>query len=721
MIARGKKIYLCRPDRSIITELNGIQTDTVSYSTHVKDYDELTFTVDEYIVVNGEKVKSSGYDLLDVYLNLYLEDIGYFQMQHPSTSNDGTKETKSINAYSLEKEWEQHDWQGLKVNTGDEDSLEQLAADNLNELGLAKEFVVFYRPDKTDLSLIHLMLEKMPGWSVSDEDIDPLLWNRKMRIDENNINMYALATSVIAPRLECIISFDTITKHIKAISKARLNDYTYNTNIFIGYRNLANAVDISVNEDSVYTRFSCQGDDDLDFRDINYGDNHVYNYSYFMRTPYMRAAENYITDEGLNPLLDEWDNNLTEVEGIIPKLEYWMSWRDENRNDFITLSKSRANVNDLIYDIQYKVPNDGDDWSQWDSMAEDLLLQNQRYYNAQLTLLQVSVDDDPQYDSEGNYIPWKKQDGTVNHELYMEKLYNLENWFGGYFTYYEIITYILPNIQTAIDNLGQPEKKDYNKEYLTDWELYGIKELEAKQKEYNEELISLAKYSKPWSQMTAEEKAAFGNDEDIYSADQISESELEKMAVQARKIYMERNGLEKDSWAEYEYRPQSEKNANQAAGLHALYKLHFMKNVKAERRVESELFDLEESRRVFDTLVSSDEKERIANWEHIRWQAYMRTEGFVHAPYEKTKELYDSLYMGDAKATAALTRAALRKARIHPTIGDNENHLPKISRLLGDPNDPEFFHKNDLRFVNSIPDLISAYYKIVSAEGHQKA
>ena len=205
----------------------------------------------------------------------------------------------------------------------------------------------------------------------------------------------------------------------------------------------------------------------------------------------------------------------------------------------------------------------------------------------------------------------------------------------------------------------------------------------------------------------------FGSDEDIYGTDQISESELEKMAVQARKIYMKRNGLENEIWAPYEYRPQSEKNANQAAGLHALYKLHFMNNVKAERRVESELYDPEESEKVFDTLVSPDEREIIANWEHIRWQAYMRTEGFVHSPYEKTKELYDSLFTGNAKETAALTRAALLKARIHPTIGDNEIHLRLISTLLGDPDDPDFFHKNDLRFVKSIPDLISAYYRIV--------
>lgn len=520
MIARGKRLYLCRPDRTIITELNGVQTGSVNYSTHVKDYDEISFDVDEYIVVDGVEVKSNGYDLLDVYLNIYLEDIGYFQMQHPTTANDGTKETKSVVAYSLEKEWEQKDWVGLKVNTGETDSLEQLAEDNVDDLGFAKEFVVFYRPDKKDLSLIHLMLTKMPGWSVSDDDIDPVLWNKRMRIEQDSVNMYALATSVIAPCLDCLIYFDTITKHIKAISKERLNDYTFNTNIFIGYRNLANAVNITVDEDSVYTRFNCQGDDELDFRDINYNDSHAIDYSYFMREPYMSGGAYYLTDESDNTLTDENGNILEENYGFIGKIQRWLDWRDEHRNEFVELSKKRAKLNEQIYEVQYRVPNDGDDWSQWDDMTEELLLQNQKYYNALLTSLQVSVDDNPQYDSSGNYIPWKKADGSVDHDKYMGMLYALNNEYGGYYTYYEIITYILPNIQIALDNLDviDDNKKDYVTAYETDWELYGIEELKGKKKDYQNQLDTLSAYSKPWSQMTDEEKAMYAGSEDMYNA-----------------------------------------------------------------------------------------------------------------------------------------------------------------------------------------------------------
>lgn len=518
MIGRGKRIYLCRPDRTVVCQLNGIRSSDVDYSVHVKDYNQLSFKVDEYIIVNGEKVKSNGYDLLDVYLNLYLEDEGYFQMQHPEVANDGKQEYKTIVAYSLEKEWEQHNWVGLKVNTADPDSLEMLAENNINDLGFAKEYVTFYRPDKQDLSLVHLMLKKMKGWSVSDEDIDPVLWHKKIRIEENNISLYALATSVIAPKLECLFLFDTVNKKIKAIDKTRLDRYTYDTNIFIGFRNLANHVNIDVDEDSVYTRFNCQGNDELSIADVNFGDSHIVDYSYFMREPYMGTDNLVLIDESDNYLTDEHSTVLGIHETLVWKVQQWIDWRNANRQSFIDLSKQRAEINADIYDIKYSLPNDGTYWKQWDDMTEDLLNENLQYYNALVTSLQISVDPSPQYDSSGKYIPWKNSSGKVDHDRYLSELYKLGNGYGGYYTYYETITYIIPNIEIAIENLGKVEKKDYIVAYETDWTLYGIEELTAKKSDYTNQLETLSAYSKPWSSMTKEEKAVYANDENMYNA-----------------------------------------------------------------------------------------------------------------------------------------------------------------------------------------------------------
>ena len=490
MIERGKKIYLCRPDLTIVTVLNGVQTTSATLHEQIKDYAEISFNVDKFINTNEGRVLSNGYELLDVYLYLYLEDIGFFQMQYPKTVNDGNKEFRQIVAYSIDKEWSQKKWVGLKVNTGEKDSVEALVDGNTDELGYAKEFVKFYNPSNHNLSLIHLMLTKMQGWTVRDADIDPLLWSKKIRIDEDDISMYALATNVVAPKADCLIMFDSKNRRIKAYSRTNLDSYHYDTNIFIGYRNLAKQIDIDVNEDSVFTRFSVNNSEKLDIRDVNYNDTHIYDYSYFLRDPYMPST-------------------------LVTKIQSWASWRDDHRDDFAELSLEQKQINREIYDVQYRVPTNGSDWTQWDGKSEELLEKNLDYYNAVLTTLQISVDPDPQYDQQGNYIPWKTG-GEVDHDRYLEALAEQDNGYGGYYTYYEILNYTIPNIEAAIENGEDVGSADYVTAYETDWQLYGIEELEAKRRNYEGQLESLSAYSKRWVDMTAAEKALYINDSDMY-------------------------------------------------------------------------------------------------------------------------------------------------------------------------------------------------------------
>lgn len=492
-----KKIYLCGPDLVPITVLNGVKTETVEYDEHVKDFDTLAFEVDEYINVDGKRVKSNGYDDLEVYMNLYLEDIGCFQMQHPSTENDGSHETKTVTAYSLEREFMDKDFVGFKINTGETDSFEYLAADNLREDGMAKEYVVFYRPDKKDLSLIHLVMEKMPGWSVEDDDIDNELWNLKLSFSEDNINLYALLTSTIAPKAECIFMFDTLHRKIKVIGKKKLDSYRYETNVFIGYRNLAQSVSVSVDEDSIYTRFNCEGADSLKLNDWNYNDSRIFDISYFTREPYMSSS----------------------LQGKVKK---WVKWREDNRETFAELSKRRAAKNEEIYELKYRVPNDADAYKQWDNMKKDALTKNLNYYYSLLGPMQLAVDPDPQYttdaDGKQKYVPWKKSDGSVDHERYLAEQKKLldANKVSSYYSYYEIITYVIPNIEIAIVNYDitkTDEKKSYVKGYEEDWKLYGTEEIEGRRKDYLNRLETLKQYEKPWNELTDEEKKGYAGNE----------------------------------------------------------------------------------------------------------------------------------------------------------------------------------------------------------------
>ena len=212
----------------------------------------------------------------------------------------------------------------------------------------------------------------------------------------------------------------------------------------------------------------------------------------------------------------------------------------------------------------------------------------------------------------------------------------------------------------------------------------------------------------------------FGSDEDIYSEKQVGHTDLDNIAINIHEIYRKEQGLV-DERTEYYYLPESKKNSNLAAALHIGYKLHFLPGLlfrKIDENVsEEKLKDINnESQRVFNAMAPVAIREEIANWEHIRWQAYMRAEGYIYCPYEQIEKLFHELDQGNRKDTVRKTRTALREAHIHPCIGDNETHLMKISQLMGDPNDPYYFHKFDRSIVDSIPKNVAGIYRIFSAE-----
>ena len=499
-IASNKKLFLCRPNKDVICTLNGVDIDTVNYSHNLKDYDTISFTIHRYINVYdsydgiNKLVESNGYEDIGLYLLVYLEDIGYFQIQEPQVSFDGFEETKSIQGYSNEKELENKDLVGFAVNTGEEGSLERLVTSttsetvygdggatqftlkkaiykinsitsggqaitygysysgstvtftvapysgerivinydclsNLDDLGFAKEYITFYNESKPQLSLMHLVLEKMPGWSIGY--IAPSLNGQRFQFDVESENIYAFLTTTVAPYCKCIFTFDTIHNIINAYD---VNYFGEDTNVFVGVRNLINSVDVSCNEDSVYTRFNVRGDNDLTVSNVNYGDERIFNLDYFLDTKYM-------------------------PQSLIDKVNHWVNWRNANRTSFINLAKDIADYQEKISELNYRVPSDENYWKQWDGMNEEGLRESLKMYNAELTVLRVSVDSNPQYDAEGEYIPWKDGSGNVDDDAYLDLLYNATNGYGGYYHYKELITYVIPNIETAISNLNLPDSQ----------------------------------------------------------------------------------------------------------------------------------------------------------------------------------------------------------------------------------------------------------------------
>lgn len=505
MIKHNAKIYLCRPDRTVICALNGVQIKSVEYEQQLKDFNRLTFNVDRYIDVDGEYVESAGYEKLKDHMTIYLEGLDYFQLQEPSLQNDnGRYEYKACEAYSDEKTFEDKDMKGLSFNKGTKDSMEMLATNNVDDMGYAKEYITFCNDRNHELSLMHLVLDRVPGWSVGY--IDPTIKNEKYSFEADNTNAYAFLNTTVANVVKCVFYFDTINRTVNAYAKENIGK---DTNIFIGWRNALNMLKMTPQADTMYNALTIQGDEELDITRVNYGRSQIYNLDYYLTT-------NYFPQE------------------TIDKIKAWQKWQIDNHAKYIENGKKSAEYQAKIDEIYYRVPNDGIQIAQYKTMNQETLEKTLKMYEQMLTTIQVSVDtrDDHEKDSNGNYTKWDKPDdiqnrvykpwttssGEVDHEKYLALLKESNK---GYYTYQELRDYIIPNIKVAIQNLhlADDKKIDYNDEFESNWDLYGIKELEGKRDEYKKQILDiLAAYQKEWNQLTDEEISKAGvKDEKTYN------------------------------------------------------------------------------------------------------------------------------------------------------------------------------------------------------------
>lgn len=505
MIKHNAKIYLCRPDRTVICALNGVQIKSVEYEQQLKDFNRLTFNVDRYIDVDGEYVESAGYEKLKDHMTIYLEGLDYFQLQEPSLQNDnGRYEYKACEAYSDEKTFEDKDMKGLSFNKGTKDSMEMLATNNVDDMGYAKEYITFCNDRNHELSLMHLVLDRVPGWSVGY--IDPTIKNEKYSFEADNTNAYAFLNTTVANVVKCVFYFDTINRTVSAYAKENIGK---DTNIFIGWRNALNMLKMTPQADTMYNALTIQGDEELDITRVNYGRSYIYNLDYYLTT-------NYFHQE------------------TIDKVKIWQKWQIDNHAKYIENGKKSAEYQAKIDEIYYRVPNDGIQIAQYKTMDQETLEKTLKMYEQMLTTIQVSVDtrDDHEKDSNGNYTKWDKPDdiqnrvykpwatpsGEVDHEKYLALLKESNK---GYYTYQELRDYIIPNIKVAIRNLhlADDKKIDYNDEFESNWDLYGIKELEGKRDEYKKQIMDiLAAYQKEWKDLTDEEISKAGvKDEKTYN------------------------------------------------------------------------------------------------------------------------------------------------------------------------------------------------------------
>lgn len=330
-------IYLCETDKTKICQLEPIE---MSASFKFNSYSELTFTVGRtYInMITGETQVNPFYNKLEALRLVYLDGFGYFEIQDPEIVSDGIKEVKNITAYSYEYTLSQKYIENFSVNTG-----------NVDDIGVnidgSVSTITLYNPSNKSTSLLHLILEKIYGWSIGHVDQSLATMSRKFEI--SRVSVYDFIVQDICEKFNCFSVFDTETNTINLYAETLISKfigdgttdtfivspaydsigyvsidgykttaYTYNnitghlkldnapadrsmvevtdgsqdkwaTDVYISFDNLAQEVNVSYSADDIKTVLTVKGADNLDIREVNMGLPYIVDLSYYYNVDWM--------------------------------------------------------------------------------------------------------------------------------------------------------------------------------------------------------------------------------------------------------------------------------------------------------------------------------------------------------------------------------------------------------------------------------------------------
>ena len=248
------RLFLCTTGRKNIGELPAYDT---GLNASWNKYSELRFSIDRQYtdIITGETKVNPLFDKAEGLRKVYVENIGYFTIQDPSTTYSD-KDSKSFSAFSCEYETASKYLENFRINTGEVDSAEVMYLESMYGEGykvdtpyeivdIAKvEFdpyesyyiqeysdtdsytyqqtdvddvseyqkydgetvaktlykkkypnVRFYWPTKPELSLLHLIFKKIPEWQLGNVDVS--LIRKERRFDEDRVAVYDFLMNIL--------------------------------------------------------------------------------------------------------------------------------------------------------------------------------------------------------------------------------------------------------------------------------------------------------------------------------------------------------------------------------------------------------------------------------------------------------------------------------------------------------------------------------------------
>ena len=341
------RLILCQTNREKIGELPAYD---IQLNAKWNSYSELSFTINRMYndALTGETKVHPLFDLAEGLRKVYVEGFGYFVIQDPDTEYSDN-ETKKLSCFSIEYETGQKYLENFFVNTGEDESVEVTYWANkfgndyfnkdkmykkvpsnakynkfikyytksygsetngymykLTEVKDSGEFdelknnlyieawpnVQFYNETNKQLSLLHLIFKKIPEWNIGQ--VDSSLWKQERKFEEDRVPIYDFLMNDICDKFKCVIEWDTVNMTVNFYEEQEDDiaddskiQTRFNTNVFISRDNLANSINIKYSTDDIKTKLKVVGENDLDIREVNLGQNYIMNLDYYHTPEWM--------------------------------------------------------------------------------------------------------------------------------------------------------------------------------------------------------------------------------------------------------------------------------------------------------------------------------------------------------------------------------------------------------------------------------------------------
>lgn len=373
-------IYLVKPTGDVLGSLNGLKEETCHVKRVLTDLWELSFEVNKY-TDEKEFQLSDYYESISEKMQIWLQtdfiDTMFVIDSEPIISNNGIQEVKTVTAHTLESELQYKSLRLFYINTGNAASKEYLAKDNINSYTqLPNEYISLVNFENPELSLLHLALENTE-WSVDEslKDTEAEMCARKFTFNVDEQDIYSFFMNTVASTAQIIFFFD---RKNRIVSFRSFDHLGKDTGIFIGLRNLAQQINIeSTSESGLITKYkpTCSGNLGVEY--VNFGDPYLYDLDYFANTHNEYGDYKYVTKS----FHDEY--------------AAWIAKRNDNRQEFIELTKEYNQILIKLDALKNRLPNDGCRIDYKTFKADELYFSLNAYENALAALITRYKEDYP--------------------------------------------------------------------------------------------------------------------------------------------------------------------------------------------------------------------------------------------------------------------------------------------------------------------------------------